>query len=497
MGRHIEIMRLKHDLGLPHRTISQSLNISIGSVHNVLQRARQMDIGWPLPPDIDEHRLYELLYPTPYVERCGIAVDHQYISTEVRKKGVTLQLLWSEYKDKGYTCSYSQYCRDHKAWRERNRISMRQVHEPGDTVFADFSGLSATVAQRTAQIFVAALGASQYMFAYAVWTQNLEDWLLCNTRMLEFFKGCPNKIMIDNLKSAVSKACRYDPDVNPTYQRWAEHYSVCVIPARPFKPKDKAIAEGAVKIVQTKILAPLRDTHFDSLAELNTCMRDKLVTVNDTAFQKRPNSRSEEFHNIDYPALHPLPLIPYQYVDSKVAKVGHDYHVLYSGTWYSVPYQYINKDLKIESCTRFVRIYYGDLLVATHIKSNTSKQVTDLEHMPESHRQIGKWTPQRLRDWAQFIGDDCYIWINARIEQATHFQQVSRLCIGVLSLSKTHSYAKVNMACRIANEQHIERLKPIKEILKHQCNLDADNDKQLTLDLPQQHENVRGAKHFK
>ena len=498
MEKHIEILRLKYDCGLAHRTIHDALGVSIGTICNVLKRARAAGIGWPLPAGIDAHRLRAVLYPVPDAPRCGTQVDHQYLRDELSKKGVTLETLFFEQRDQGYQCSYSQFCRDYRAWRERQRITMRQQHLPGDTVFVDFGGLTVPVGDRKAQIFVAALGASQYTFAKAVWSQSIEDWIECHSAMVEFYGGCPKLIVPDNLRSAVTRSCRYDPQMNRQFVQWAHHYSVCIMPARVRKPQDKSIAEIAVNLVQMKVLAPLRKVQFHSLGELNAKIVPLLDQANNRPFQKRAGSRAQVFETLDRPALKSLPLIRYQLIDSHLAKVGFDYHIYHQKHWYSVPYQFVGKTVEVQDCAHTVRISYGQDLIAMHLKAQHRhpNQTTDLKHMPQAHQHIGNWTPGRLLGWAARIGSDCHIWVQAQLERAEHFHKVSRLCIGVLSLSKKFGKPSLNRACRIANEQHIERLGLIKTIVTNDLNRRTDT-RQLTLNLPQDHANVRGPRHFK
>ena len=498
MEKHIEILRLKYDCGLPHRTISDALDVSIGTVTNVLQRARDAGIGWPLPENTGAAQLRGILYPPLDAVRCAIEVDHHHVRAELSKKAVTLELLWSEYCEQGYSCSYSQFCRDYKAWRERMRITMRQRHQPGDTVFVDFGGLRVRVGDRSAQIFVAALGASQYIFAKAVWSQNLDDWIECHTSMLEFFGGSPRLVVPDNLRSAVTRPCRYDPDINEGYQSWARHYSVCVMPARVRKPQDKSVVEIAVNLVQGKILAPLRKVGFDSLGELNRRIAPLLEQLNDSPFQKRPGSRRQAFESIDRPALKPLPLLRYERSRVRPAKVGFDYHIVHQDHWYSVPYELCGQSVEVQDCAHMVRIFHQKKLIATHLKASgrSVSQTTELSHMPKAHQEIGQWTPSRLLGWAERIGGECRTWVRVQLDAAEHFHKVSRRCIGVLSLSKKYGRAELNRACRIANEHHIERLGAIRAILDDSLQRQADT-RQLTLKLPQKHENVRGPNHYR
>lgn len=498
MNKNLEILRLRHDCGRSIRQVADALGVSTGSVQKTLRAAEQANLSWPIETDAEEQRLMQYLYPQPPASGSDQLVDWAAVNEQLRPKGVTLKLLWQEHQQQDFDYSYSQFCRNFRAWRNSNNLSMRRHYEPGEFAFVDFSGLTVEVADRKAEIFVAALGASSYTFACASWTQNLGDWLNCNTDMLEYFEGCPHVIMPDNLKSAVNRACRYDPDFNGTYQRWADHYGVCVIAARPRKAKDKAIVEKAVQQVQRWVLAPLRDHRFESLSQLNQEMRGLLKQLNDKAFSNRPGSRTEAFETLERPALLALNPMRFELCDIKIATVGFDYHVCYQDHWYSVPHEFFRKKVEIHVSARLVHIYYGSSRIATHPKADSATRapITNLSHMPEAHAAIAKWNPDSVQQWANQIGEDAGAWVSTRINEAPHFHKVSRLCVGVLSLSNQYSKARLNLACRIANRVGLTRYNDIKQILKDGRGLDLEA-KQLTLELPQHHENVRGPKHFK
>ena len=334
-----EILRLD-SMNFSTREIAQSVNKGRSSVHDMIHKAGNAGLVWSVAKDLDDHKLEEILYVKSGVVREGKAApDFAYVHKELKKKGVTRQLLWEEYKEKNAGSrhySYSQFCELCNAWLRKNREpSMRQTHRAGEKCFVDYAGMKVEITDphtgkvTKAQVFVGVMGASNYIFAEAVESQSLESWLGSHTKMVEFFLGVPHAIVLDNLKSGVTRACRYDPETNPAYAQWANHYGAAIIPARPRKPKDKAKAENAVQIVERSVLAPLRNEKFFSLGQLNERVKQIMVEVNSKPFQKLPGCRREQFEKVDLPAMRNLPANRYEYVDIKRAKVNIDYHLEY------------------------------------------------------------------------------------------------------------------------------------------------------------------------
>jgi len=358
MKRIKEILRLKYCAQLTHRQIGKSLCISPGSVSRYVNDAEACGLSWPLPEEISDEALERLIYGDKQsLPKRYHVPDWSAIYVELKKKGVTKQLLWEEYRNqyaaKAY--SYSQFCTHLRAWIKLQKLSMKQVHHAGEKLFVDFAGQTIPVVQshigetRQAQIFIAVLGASNYTYAEAVWTQQLPDWIMSHVRAFEFFNGVPEMVVPDNLKSAVSKACRYDPDINPSYQQLASHYNFAVTPARPYRPKDKSKVEVGVQIVQRWILARLRHQDFFSLKELNQAISTLLKELNERPFKKLPGSRRTAFLQLDKGALKTLPKEPYQYIEIKKARVHVDYHIEIDGHFYSVPYNLIRKEVIVRS----------------------------------------------------------------------------------------------------------------------------------------------------
>jgi transposase len=450
-----------------------------------------------------DKQLTALLYPTKQHDKVSFSIpDWTAIHQELKRKELTKWLLWEEYEqscEKPY--SYSQFCRRYNAWLGQQKRSMRQVHKAGEKCFIDYAGPTIGIIDRNtgeikpAQIFVGVLGASNYTYAEATWSQKTQDWLMSHVRMLEFFGGVPEMLVPDNLKSGVTKACRYDPDINASYQQLAEHYQVAVMPARPLKPKDKAKAEVGVQVVERWIMAKLRKQIFFSLAELNHVIAKLLDDLNQRPFKKLPGNRREAFEKLDQPALKVLPKHAYQYVDIRQAKVNIDYHISYDNHHYSIPHNYVGEKVQIHASDKLIEIYFNHKLLASHVRKTTVGMTTDSNHMPTKHAKHQQWTPGRLKNWAKDIGADTLKWITDRLNEKQHPEQAYRVSLGLLNLTRSYPAERINKACGIANKQNLNRLKQIKSILRsNQDRLPEQATIQLT--LPQDHENLRGAKHY-
>ncbi len=500
-----EVLRLRLEAGLSIRQISASTKTSVGAIQKLLTRAQALEITWPLPENLDDGRLAAMLYPgaDPTSSSRYQVPDWLTVHQNLKQKGVTKQLLWEEYTAQypNRCYSYSQYCDRFRHWQKQQRRSMRQIHKAGEKCFIDYCGPTVPIINpqtgeiRTAQVFVAVLGASNYTYAEATWSQVLQDWLMSHVRTFEFFGGVPEMIIPDNLRSGVNKACRYDPDLNPSYQQLAAHYQVAVLPARPYKPKDKAKAEVGVQIVERWILARLRHHTFFTLADLNQCIRALLDDLNSRPFRALPGNRQEAFKTLDQPALKALPKHPYEYVEIRRCRVNIDYHIEFQRHYYSVPHQYVGEQVDLHAGERLVQIYFRQQLITSHPRSHQYGITTEPGHMPTRHQKQQQWTPGRLKSWARDIGPDTLVWVSGRMDEREHPEQAYRVCLGLLNLSKAYPAERLNASCRIANREGLDRLKHIKAILR------SNRDKlpeQLPLhtELPQHHENIRGAKSF-
>lgn len=499
-----EVLRLFFAADLTIRAIARSIQSSPSTVGDYVRRAKVAGLGWPLPDELDDAALERRLFPPAKPKGHSRPLpDWAHVHEELKRKGVTLALLWQEYKAAHPDgLQYSQFCDTYRGWRGTLDVVMRQEHRAGEKLFVDYAGQTVPVVERCtgevreAQIFVAVLGASNYTFAEATWTQGLPDWIGSHRRAFQFLGGCPEVVVPDNLRSAVTKAHRYEPDINPTYQEMATHYGVAVLPARVRKPRDKAKAEAGVLLVERWILACLRNRTFFSLAELNDAIRELLIRLNDRSFKKLPGSRRQRFESLDRPVLKPLPTAPYSYADWKKARVGIDYHVELEGHYYSVPYPLVKRQLEVRYTAHTVECFHRGKRVASHLRSRVKGRHTTLpEHMPEAHRRYGDWSPQRLIRWAEKVGPATAKLITHILSSRRHPQQGYRSCLGVLRLSKAYGDERLERACSRALLLNAYSVKSVESILK--CALeDKPLPEQQELPLPTDHDNIRGPSYY-
>ncbi len=505
MRKITEILRLKWANGLSNRQIATACGVARPTVGEYLRRATDAGLSWPIPSDLDEATLEHRLFPPPptlpAADR-GIP-DWPAIHSELKRKGVTLFLLWQEYREthpNGY--QYSWFCDHYRAWQGKLDVVMRQNHRAGEKLFIDYAGQTMPVVDRLtgeprqAQIFIAVLGASNYTYAEATWTQSLPDWIASHIRTFAFLGGVPELVVPDNLRAGVAKAHRYEPDINPTYQDMANHYSVTVLPARVRRPRDKAKAEVGVQIVSRMILAVLRNRIFFSLAHLNDAIRIGLDRLNSRPFKKLPGTRKEYFEQLDLPALTPLPAQAYIYAEWKKVRVHIDYHVEIDGHYYSVPHALIRKQLDARITQNTIECLHHGNRVASHPRSFLKGRHTTLTaHMPESHRQAGDWSPQRLANWAAKTGPATEKLITTVLTSRKHPQQAYRSCLGILRLGKAYGNDRLEAACRRALTLGSHSYKSIESILK--LNLDQKPlTEQSELDLSEDHDNIRGPSYY-
>lgn len=478
MRKFKEVLRLKYDHHLTNRKIAKSCAMSHVTVGKYLDLAKQAGIIWPLPDDIDdsqlEHRLFKNV--TRPLSDKPFMPSMQYLFQELKKKHVTLQLLWYEYKQgspDGY--QYSYFCERYNQWRKELDISLRQEHLAGEKLFIDYAGQTVPILnpdtgqiELEAQVFIATLGASNYSYAEATASQTLPDWIKAHIRALEFFGGVPQILVPDNLKSGVTHPCRYEPDVNPTYLDLARHYGTAVIPARPGKPKDKAKVESSVLIVERWILAALRNHRFFSLAELNRAIAEKLVVFNQRPLQKMKVSRKHLFETIDKPALAPLPAHRYEYAQWKKVTVNIDYHIEVDQHYYSVPYQLRAKKLEASITATTVAVFHKNRRVASHQKSHRKYHHTTVpEHMPKAHQKYLQWTPSRIISWAGKTGPFTQRLVTEIMQRRSHPEQGFRSCLGVMRLAKRYSPERLENACQRAVTIGAYTFKNVESILKN------------------------------
>lgn len=478
-----EVLRLKFELDLGLRQIARSCDLGVGTVHEYLRRANEAGIRWPLPEDWNEERLENELFGKPSTRAADpdkAAPDFAAIHEQKQShRHVTLQLLWEEYRQAnpaGY--GYSRFCELYQRWRGSLDVVLRQDHKAGEKMYVDWAGTTIPIHDpqggppQAGHLFVAVLGASSYTYAEATADEQLTNWIAAHMRALEFFGGVPALIVPDNTKTGVTKACRYDPDLNPTYQEMAAHYGVGVMPARPYKPRDKAKVESAVQVAERWIIAALRHHRFFGLAELNSEIRRLLEKLNHRPFRKREGSRASVFVSLEQAALRPLPLERFDMSEWSRAKVNIDYHIAFDTNFYSVPYNLVNQLVEVRSTPAIVEILHKGQRVASHLRARGhGETVTNNEHRPRSHQAHLEWTPSRLVNWARSVGPHTAQLFERILEDKPHPEMGYRSCLGLLRLARQYSPARMEAAAQRALLTGACRYQSVKSILKN--SLDA------------------------
>ena len=503
-----EILRL-HSLGLAQRQIARSCSIGQSTVSEYLKAAEAAGLKWPEVVDWNDARVTAVLLPARPAEPGPTRLpdpDYSGIHAELQKhKHLTLQLVWEEYRavhPDGY--GYSRFCELYGRWRRKLDVVLRQEYRAGEKLFVDYAGKTiavqnpATGERLEAQLFVSVLGASSYTFAEATWTQGLADWIGSHLRAFEFIGGVTEIVVPDNLKSGVTKTCRYEPGVNVTYEEMAGYYGVAVIPARPRKPRDKAKVEAGVLLVERWILASLRKRTFFSLGEVNEAIGELLTRLNQKPFRKREGCRQSLFVTLDQPALRPLPAERYQYGEWKTTRVNIDYHIEFGQHFYSVPYALTQQEVEVRATASTVEIFHKGLRVASHIRSMVPYvATTSHEHRPKSHQKHLEWTPSRLLEWAGTIGPATTEVFERIMAGKRHPEQGYRSCLGILRLGAQYPKERVEAAARRAVTLNACTYQSVKSMLKH--NLDALAPEPESANAPKpllDHPNLRGPEYF-
>lgn len=505
--RHVkDILRLKWSLGLSERQVAKSLGMSRPTVGDYLRRAKAAGLSWPLPVSLDEVALERLLFPPRPPARSAVpqlTPDWAVVHQELKRKGVTLLLLWQEYKGThpdGF--QYSWFCQAYRQWAKKLDPVMRQQHRAGEKLFVDYAGQSIALVNRhtgelhDAALFIAVLGASNYTYAEATRSQSLPDWIGSHVRTFEALGGVPEIVVPDNLKAAVNQAHRYEPELNRTYAEMARYYGVAIIPARAARPRDKAKVEVGVQIVERWIVARLRHQTFFELGTLNVAIRHLLRDLNRRPFKKLPGSREQLFDTVDRPALKSLPHQPYEYAEWKQVRVNIDYHVEVHGHYYSVPYTLIKQQLDVRLTERVVEVFHKDKRVASHQRSpHKGRHTTVTSHMPKAHQHYAQWTPQRLIRWASQSGPATAQMVESILAARAHPQQGFRSCLGIMRLGKSYGEARLEAACRRALKIGASSYKSIASILKNDLDrrpLPHPGEAKMTT----RHANIRGPEYY-
>jgi len=504
MRRIRELLRLKYENGLPGRVIATALGLSKGAVNDYLQRALAASLSWPLPEDLTDTALERRLFPGAPGAGAPARPEPNwaYVDSELRRKGVTRSLLWQEYRaDHPEGFGYAWFCDRYDIWKGRVSATMRQRHGAGEKVFVDYAGDTLDVIDPASgvatamKLFVAAMGASSLVYAEARPSEGLADWIGCHVGLFAFLGGVPAMIVCDNLKSGVTKPDRYEPAINRTYQEMARHYGTSVVPARPYKPRDKAKVEQSVLLVERWVMARLRNQCFFSLAALNGAIADLVGELNARIMRAYGASRAELFAQVDAPALKALPAEPYAFATWKRCRVAPDYHVEVEGCFYSVPYRLIREALDVRIADRTIEAFHKGERVASHARSPGRRgHITVADHMPSAHRRHAAWTPARMMAAADKIGPAAAALFEAIMTDRPHPEQGFRTCLGILALERTYGQARMEAACRRAGLIKARSVGSIRSILQtglDRAFLDPEPEPQ-----PPRHGNIRGRTYF-
>lgn len=508
MNDFMEVFRLRFEKRMSYRNIAVALGIGCSTVHEIIGRFSTLGLPWPLPADYSTAFLEQNLFPGRDYEQNKTHPDWLLVDAELSRKGVTKQLLWIEYQSVygEQALGYTQFCWYFRKWKKSQRLSMRQHHIAGEKLFIDFCGPTVPVINpdtgelRKAAIFIAVMGASSYTYIEACAGQDLESWLNANSRCLHFLGGVPELLIPDNLKSGVNKADRYEPELNASYQQLAEHYKTVILPARPRRPRDKAKVEAGVLVVERWVLARIRNETFYTIAALNQRLRELCGILN-----RRPmkgyggQSRAERFRLLDAPALSSLPEYAWEYQEYRVVKVAPDYHVEYKSHWYSVPHELVGERLELKAGQQLIQIWHRGVCVAQHPRNDQPwKHTTHPGHMPENHRMQGKWTPERLQNWASSIGPSVLKIVEQIQRSKAHPEQAYRAVLGLLNLQKKYGSERLETASMAAlysghpNRSFIDNLLKNKREQLLLAEVPQSEQKARPLD----HENIRGPGYY-
>ena len=504
MEKFREILRL-HGLGYSQCQIARSCAVARSTVQDYVRRASAKGLSYDDLSPLTDGEARALLgkghrQPRPVPE----AIDFAYIQRELKRKGVTLALLWQEGLDTGqWNCSYGGFCRRYRRWKGRQNLSMRQEHKAGEKLFVDYCGLTLPVYDPildqtvAAQIFVACLGASNYTFAEATPSQALPHWIGSHCRALRFFGGVPQVIVPDNLKSGVTAPCRYEPGINRSYQEFAQHYGLAIIPARPKHPQDKAKVEKAVQEVERQVLAPLRHQVFRSFTALNEVIRERLERLNQRTMKGYGLSRQELFERIEQTALAPLPQTTFVFAQWKTAKVNLDYHIEVEKHYYSLPYWLVQRPVQVKFSEHQVEIFDEGQRVACHQRSKAPyRHTTQAEHMPPEHWAYKRQSKQTFLTWAAHIGPQTVAQVEAIFALKEHEEQAFRTLKGLQRLAQSYGHWRLEAACAYANQFALVGLKRVRSVLENRLEQATAQSPMAVAPIPL-HENVRGPAYYR
>lgn len=461
MTNYREILRLKK-LGLNNSQIAQSLGCSRTTVIQVLSVAEEKGISYPLPEDLSDRKLSELLFPSDRSKPEYKMPDYEYVHKELQKNGVTLNLLWLEYCEKcreegELPYQLTQFKKHYRDYAVKTNATMHLNHKPGEIMQVDWAGDTATVIDTDTgeaipvYVFVSSLPYSGYAYVEAFFSMNQECWIAAHVNAFRYYGGVTRILQCDNLKTGVISHGRNEVTLNKAYNEMAEHYGTAILPCRVRAPKDKAMVEGTVGVISNYILGALRNRQFLSLAELNEAIFERLEVFNHKPFQKRDGSRASSFEE-EKPFLLPLPKRPFELSEWKIATVAPNYHISVDKQNYSVPYEYIKQKVDIRITRSTVEVFFGGKRICSHprLYGRLGQYSTVEAHMPPNHQQYIQWNGDHFRKWAAKIGVNTNTVIDALLSGYKVEQQGYKACMGILKLADKYSNERLENACRKA-----------------------------------------------
>lgn len=495
-----EILKLKYDSNLSVRNIAASCNCSKSTVQDILKRAEKAGIKYPVV--LPNKKLIEKLYPPTERNNPVLEPDVNYIHLEMKKKNVTLMLLWEEYKSQNPNgLMYTQYCERYRQFKRLNQLSMRKEHKAGEEMEVDWAGSTMKVINRItgeiekAYIFVAVLPASRYPFVYAYPNMSQRSWIDAHVRAFKFIGGTPKILIPDNTKTAIIKTDTYDPMINKSYNEMANHYQTAIVPARVCRPKDKALGENHVKIVSQRIIATLRNQQFFSFKELNDSIEIELMKLINRPFQKMDYTRQSLFDITDKLFLRPLPQNHYEYAEWKTVKVQYNYHVEFEKYFYSIHYSHVGKMALLRATDSMIEVFIEHERIAVHTRNHHpyKRYVTLREHMPKEHQSVSDWSEERFLNWAKNTGPNTYKYIKAILESKDFPQQSYKTCMSIMSFTKKYSNEIMEQSCKEAFDKKLFSYKYFSNIIKTIHGKSSEDSSSKSSDIVM-HDNIRGLK---
>ena len=498
-----KVLGFHFEEGRSARAIATHCGMARRSVASVLERFAASGLSWPEAGDMAEEALEAALFPAPTQAAPQQEVDWAKVETDLSEQGVTLKLLWEEWRETHPGgMSYPTWCRRFREWRPRRDATMRQNRRPGERLFVDYAGMTIPImidgAEHEAQVFVASMGVSGRLYAEATLSQKIEDWCASHVRCFEDMGCVPQVVVPDNIKPAVIKPSRYEPVLNETYADLLEHYDVQGFPARVRKPRDKALVENGVLQGERWILAPLRKRVFHDLPSANRAIGAQVEKINSRPYADGTGeNRYGRFESVDLPHMKPLPERRWQHTVWRKNTVHRDYHIAIDYHFYSVPHELIGKEVDVRLRDNLIDVFLRGRHVASHIRSSARGRATTVEeHKPKAHQRAGvEATRAQLEKSARDIGPHVHAYVVVLMKRQNNPEFGFRACYGVLRLAKSYEQDRFDGACRYALELGTRSYRGLENILRTGADLAAAEQEPDT--MPIDHSNIRGPEAYR